>query len=249
EANARESLKTRMETAEKKQTLLEELQKRLRLNRIPKTIEAFDISNISGKLAVGAMVVFEDGKPNKDKYRLYKINTLYEPDDYGMMNEVLSRRYKKTADAANLPALILVDGGKGQLNIARNVMNELGINDVDIAAIAKERNEGDSEKVYLPNTKEPVMLRQGSAPDLFVRKIRDEVHRFAITYHKKLREKIKSLLDEIPGIGKAKRNILLKHFGSLENIRQATVEEIAKTPGIHLGLAETIKSALQQNNG
>ena len=276
EVNAREAVKTRTEMGEAKQTLLEELQKRLHLRKTPKIIEAFDISNISGKMAVGAMVVFEDAKPNKNKYRLYKIKTLEEPDDYGMMSEVLSRRYKKPAPAGfkqgateeiNLPDLILVDGGKGQLNIAIKVLDEVGIKDVDMAAIAKEREDkprgsprvllvGDKqpkkkqgEKIYLPNVKDPIILKQGSQPDLFIRKIRDEVHRFAIGYHKKLRGKIKSLLDEIPGIGRAKRNVLLKHFGSLENIKQATVEEIVKIPGITTSLAETIKSVLQENNG
>ncbi len=260
EANARESLKRRRETAEKKQTLLEELQKRLRLNKIPKTIEAFDISNISGKMAVGAMVVFEDAKPDKNRYRLYKIQGKEEPDDYGMMREILFRRYK-LVPAAIFPDLILMDGGKGQLNIARSVLNELGIKNVDIAAIAKEpsplshldkggiKGGISGEKVYLPHVKDPVILREGSAPDIFLRKIRDEVHRFAITYHKKLRGKIKSALDEIPGIGKAKRNILLKHFGSIEKINAAPTEEIAKLPGIPTSLAEAIKNALQQNNG
>src|SRR3990170_886913 len=139
EVNAKEAVKRRTEMGEAKQTLLEELQKRLHLRKTPKIIEAFDISNISGKMAVGAMVVFEDAKPNKNKYRLYKIKTLEEPDDYGMMSEVLSRRYKKAIEEINLPNLILVDGGKGQLNIAIKVLDELGIKDVDIAAIAKER--------------------------------------------------------------------------------------------------------------
>ncbi|MBI5048390.1 MAG: excinuclease ABC subunit UvrC [Deltaproteobacteria bacterium] len=276
EINAREAVKRRTEMGEAKQTLLEELQKRLHLRKIPKIIEAFDISNISGKMAVGAMVVFEDAKPNKNRYRLYKIKTLEEPDDYGMMSEVLSKRYKKPATAGfkqganeeiNLPNLILVDGGKGQLNIAIKVLDELDIQDVDMAAIAKEQippfhppfkkggMEGglktriSGEKIYLPNVKDPIILKQGSQPDLFIRKIRDEVHRFAIGYHKKLRGKIKSLLDEIPGIGKARRNILLKHFGSLENMKQASAQEIAKIPGITIGLAEAIKSVLQENNG
>src|SRR3989337_1239676 len=263
EVNAKEAVKRRTEMGEAKQTLLEELQKRLHLRKTPKIIEAFDISNISGKMAVGAMVVFEDAKPNKNKYRLYKIKTLEESDDYGMMSEVLSRRYKKAIEEINLQNLILVDGGKGQLNIALKVLDELGIKDVDIAAIAKEREDKPTgsprvllvgnkqpkkkqgEKIYLPNVKDPTILKQGSQPDHFIRKIRDEVHRFAIRYHKKLRGKIKSLLYEIPGIGKAKRNILLKHFGSLENIKQATVAEIVKITGITTSLAEAIKSLLQ----
>ncbi|MBI3398156.1 MAG: excinuclease ABC subunit UvrC [Deltaproteobacteria bacterium] len=270
EANAKEAIKRRQAILEGKQTLLEGLKKRLRLKRIPKMIEAFDISNIGGKMAVGAMATFEGGKPNKERYRLYRIQGKEEPDDYGMMREVLSRRYKKPAPAgfeqgaieeAGLPDLILVDGGRGQMNIAVNVLRELGIEGVDIAAIAKEHpplsplNKGgikggiSGEKVYLPHVKDPIILKQGSPPDLFIRRVRDEVHRFAISYHKKLRGKIKSILDVIPGIGKAKRNMLLKRFGSIENIKEAAAEDIAKIPGITTSLAEVIKSALQQNNG
>src|SRR3990167_9297112 len=238
EANAKEAIKKRQESVEGHQALLEALRKRLHLKQIPKMIEAFDISNIGGKLAVGAMVTFEDAKPNKNRYRLYKIRTLEEPDDYGMMSEVLSRRYREAGRELGLPDLILIDGGKGQLNIALKVISELGIKDIDIAAIAKEHpplsplDKGGikggipGEKIYLPNVKDPIILKEGSPPDLFMRKIRDEVHRFAISFHKKLRGKIKSALDEIPGIGRVKRNTLLKHFGSVEKIREAPIEEL-----------------------
>src|SRR3990172_4807590 len=213
EANAKEAIKKRQESVEGHQALLEALRKRLHLKQIPKMIEAFDISNIGGKLAVGAMVTFEDAKPNKNRYRLYKIRTLEEPDDYGMMSEVLSRRYREAGRELGLPDLILIDGGKGQLNIALKVISEL-------------------------------ILKEGSPPDLFMRKIRDEVHRFAISFHKKLRGKIKSALDEIPGIGRVKRNTLLKHFGSVEKIREAPIEELTMIQGITPGLAEAIKKAL-----
>src|SRR3989338_2252769 len=247
EANAQEAIRRRAEAAEGKQTLLEGLQKRLRLRKIPKIIEAFDISNISGKLAVGAMVVFEDAKPNKEKYRLYRIKTVEAADDYGMLNEVLSRRYKKK-EGARFPDLILMDGGRGQLNIAIKVMDELEVRDADIAAIAKEKGQGagdmgqkeQGEKVYRPNVKGPLILREGSAVDLFIRKIRDEVHRCAISYHKKLRGEIKSILEDIPGIGEKKRNTLLKKFGSIEGIKDAPAEEIATAAGITTELAETI---------
>ena len=259
EANAKEAIRRRQDAFEDKQILLDELKKRLHLRKTPKTIEAFDISNIGGKDAVGAMVVFEDARPDKNRYRLYKIRMPEEPDDYGMMREVLTRRYKESGQGISLPDMILMDGGKGQLNIAVKVMSGLGINDIDIAAIAKENSETrekmprlakeQGERIYLPDVKSPIILKEGASPDLFIRKIRDEVHRFAISYHKKLRGKIKSVLDEIPGIGKTKRNILLKHFGSVEKINEAAIEEIAKIPGITTSLAEAIKSALQQNNG
>src|SRR3989344_2679005 len=263
DANAKESIKRRKEALQGKDALLDELKKRLHLKKTPKVIEAFDISNISGKLAVGAMVTFEDAKPNKNRYRLYKIKTIKEPDDYGMLKEVLFRRYKKADKELGLPDLILMDGGKGQLNIALTVMGELGINDIDIAAIAKEGEEKKvvggrwpakqsskslGEKIYLPNVKDPIILKEGSAPDLFMRKIRDEVHRFAIRYHKKLRGKIKSVLEEVSGIGKKRRDMLLKHFGSLEMIKQASVEDIARVSGITISLAEDIKKTLTAGN-
>jgi len=256
EANAQEAIRRRAEAAEGKQTLMEGLQKRLRLRKIPKIIEAFDISNIGGKLAVGAMVTFEDAKPNKEKYRLYKIKTIKEPDDYGMLKEVMFRRYRKADKELGLPDLILMDGGKGQLNIALTVMGELGINDIDIAAIAKEKGQGagdkvqkeQGEKVYRPNVKAPVILKEGSGADLFIREIRDEVHRFAIRYHKKLRGKIKSVLEEVSGIGKKRRDMLLKHFGSLERIKQASIEDIARVSGITISLAEDIKKTLTAGN-
>ncbi|MEK7842366.1 MAG: helix-hairpin-helix domain-containing protein, partial [Deltaproteobacteria bacterium] len=263
EANAKEAIRRRQDAFEDKQILLDELKKRLHLRKTPKTIEAFDISNIGGKDAVGAMVVFEDARPDKNRYRLYKIRMPEEPDDYGMMREVLTRRYKEGGQGISLPDLILMDGGKGQLNIAVKVMSGLGINDIDIAAIAKENSETpdrniqgqarekmprlvnkQGERIYLPAVKAPIILKEGSPPDLFLREIRDEVHRFAISYHKKLRGKIKSALDEIPGIGRTKRNILLKHFGSVEKINEAPIEEISKLPGITSSLAETIKKAL-----
>jgi len=254
DANAKESIKRRNEALQGKDALLDELKKRLHLKKTPKVIEAFDISNISGKLAVGAMVTFEDAKPNKNRYRLYKIKTIKEPDDYGMLKEVLFRRYKKADKELGLPDLILMDGGKGQLNIALTVMKELGINDIDIAAIAKEKGQGagdegqkeQGEKVYRPNVKDPIILKEGSGADLFIREIRDEVHRFAIRYHKKLRGKIKSALEEVSGIGKKRRDMLLKHFGSLERIKQASVEDIARVSGI--SLAEDIKKTLTAGN-
>src|SRR3989337_912496 len=220
DANAKESIKRRNEALQGKDALLDELKKRLHLKKTPKVIEAFDISNISGKLAVGAMVTFEDAKPNKGRYRLYKIKTIKEPDDYGMLEAVLFRRYREGYKELGLPYLILMDGGKGQLNIALKVLGELGINDIDIAAIAKEKGQGargrgqkeQGEKGYCPNVKAPIILKEGSGADLFIRKIRDEVHRFAIRYHNKLRGKIKSALEEISGVGKKRRDMLLKHF-------------------------------------
>ncbi len=250
-ANARETLRKAGGYGEEEP--LEELQRRLRLARPPVTIEAFDISNIGGREAVGAMVTFVKGRPCKDRYRLYRIRTAEGPDDYAMMYEVLSRRYGRTREGDRLPDLVVVDGGKGQLMIAMRVMEELGIKDVSLAALAKERVEKGplgkktvkGERVYLPGRKDPVYLREGSKGDLLLRRIRDEVHRFAIGYHRRLRKKgIASVLDGIPGIGRKRRRILFDRFGDLDGIRKASIEELASIPGITERLARAIKEAL-----
>lgn len=244
ESNAMESLnkKQGLET-ENIENILKEAQRRFRLNKTPETIEAFDISNISGKLANGAMVVFKSGKPRKEDYRLYRIKTLDEPNDYGMMHEVLSRRYK---NAAPLPDLIIIDGGKGHLNICLKVIDELGIKNIDVLAIAKDKIGVTGEKIYLPNVKDPVILKRGSDIDLFLMQIRDEVHRFAIKYHKKLRKKrIGSVLEEIKGIGKGKARELLVNFGSIDKIKEASIEDLLKIKGITRQVADKIKETLQ----
>ncbi|MBI5286971.1 MAG: excinuclease ABC subunit UvrC [Deltaproteobacteria bacterium] len=251
ERNAHESLKKRQALVRREEGILEDVKERLRLKKVPRLIEAFDISNIGGRLAVGAMVVFEDGRPNKDRYRRFKIETLEGPDDYGMMEEILSRRYRRAIEVGGLPALILLDGGKGQLNIALKVLEGLGVRDIDVVALAKEKVKGigqkvsNGERVYLPDVKDPVVLREGSPPDLLLRMIRDEVHRFAIAYHKKLRKKgIGSMLVDIPGVGEKRCKALLSHFGSLERIRGASVEDILKVPGMTRNVAEAVKKAL-----
>lgn len=231
-------------------TALEDVKERLRLKRVPKVIEAFDISDIGGRLAVGAMVVFEDGRPNKDRYRKFKIETIEGPDDYGMMSEVLSRRYTK--EEWGLPDLILMDGGKGQLNIALKVLEGLGIRDVDVVALAKERPEERAgqrrlkgERVYIPNVKDPIVLEKGSLSDLLLRRVRDEVHRFAIAYHKRLRKMgVRSILLDIPGIGEKRARTLLTHFGSVERIKEASMEELLTITGMTRKVAEKVKETL-----
>jgi excinuclease ABC subunit C len=264
ESNAREALRKKQESAAEKAGVLEGLQKRLHLKNIPERIEAFDISNIGGTRAVGAMVTFTRGEPDKGSYRLFKIRTSDGPDDYAMMHEVLSRRYGKSGEGGEgekeekaelpMPDLILMDGGKGQLNIALKVIGEFGIKDVDIVALAKERPEEErgtrgrnpvpvkGERVYLPNVKDPILLKEGSKPDLLLRRIRDEVHRFAISYHRKLRGKgLGSILDNVKGIGAKKRNALFERFGDLEDILAADISELVKVPGITEKLAQLIK--------
>ena len=217
--------------------VLEELKERLHLSRIPRRIEAFDISNLQGGHAVGSMVSFEDGSPVKERYRHFKIRTVEGADDYGMMYEVLLRRYEKGRD--DLPDLVLLDGGRGQLNVAREVFKELGIEGIDLLSLAKEKTFGDSsegrkteEKIFHPQYKEPFHLGRHSSLLHLLDRIRDEAHRFAITYHKRVRkrETIKSEIGEIPGIGEARERALLRYFGSAEKIREADLEELARVP-------------------
>ncbi len=260
ESNAREALRKRSESVSQKSDILDEIRKRLHLRNTPERIEAFDISNIGGSLAVGAMVTFTSAEPEKSSYRLFRIKGVEGPDDYSMMHEVLSRRYGKARaeetvkkkEALPMPDLILVDGGKGQLNIAGRVLDELGIKGVDIAALAKERLEEarfpgarvqvKGERVYLPNVKEPILLKEGSKGDLLLRRIRDEVHRFAITYHRKLRGKaVGSLLDNLPGIGEKRKKALFERFGDLTGILSADINELMNVPGITEKLALAIK--------
>jgi excinuclease ABC subunit C len=249
EANAKEALKKK--AAPGRENVVGQLQTRLRLKDPPRVIEAFDISNIGGKQAVGAMVTFSYGRPDKSRYRLYRIKTIEEPDDYAMMYEVLLRRYGKPG-VPPPPDLIVVDGGKGQLNIALRVMEELKIKAPPIAALAKERAEGagrtalKGERIYLPGVKDPIWLKEGSGADLLLRRIRDEVHRFAIKYHRRLRAKaIVSALDRIPGIGDKRKSMLFNRFGDLKGIAGADIEELSKIPGITIRLARAIKEGLR----
>ncbi len=223
---------------------LVDLKKYLGIPKIPKRIEAFDISNISGKLAVASMVVFENGTPKKNSYRKYKIQTP-GPDDYAMMREVLERRYTNhmTSDTPE-PDLVLVDGGKGQLNIATDVFKSIGMDDVPVIGLAKE-----FEHVFIPQTPSPLILPKTSEALLLLQRIRDEAHRFAVSYHKKLRSKEieKSILDSIPGVGNKRKINLLKYFGDVNSIRSASADDIAKVDGISTKLAKDIHDYLKRN--
>ncbi len=227
--------------------LLERLKSSLHLGRLPASIECFDISNIQGELAVASLVRFENGKPAREGYRTYRIKTVEGPNDYAMMYEVLMRRLGRAEEEGwEPPDLILIDGGKGQLNIARQVLSEIGcLDEVDLASIAKGR-EGESDKIYIYGRKNPIVFSKNSQVLFLLMRIRDEAHRFAITYHKKLRGKraIKSELDEVPGIGLKRRKELIKQFGTISGIRAATVEEIASVPGFSRKLAESLKGHL-----
>jgi excinuclease ABC subunit C len=225
--------------------LLESLREAVRMDRLPVTIECYDISHLQGQLGVASRVTFVEGRPHKDGYRRYKLRETRPGDDYGAMREVLGRRLAKL-DREPPPDLLLLDGGKGQLNAARALFADLGVEGIALASLAKERDEESPtprvlrhggqkrEKLFLPGVKDPILLPPDSPALLLLQRIRDESHRFAITYHRELRRKasFKSILDELPGIGPVKRRSLLRTLGSLERVRGATLEELAAVPKI-----------------
>ncbi len=280
--NAAQSLKEHLLSRKSKERILLRLQEELGLRNLPRRIEAFDISNIQGTESVASMVSFENNLPDKRNYKRYKIRTVEGHDDFASMAEVIRRRYTKAKEEGILPDLILIDGGKGQLNAALDVLHELGVitqpastttplpqgedrgeggsysqrrgnpfspnpplegegfrKEPDVLGLAKARSgeEGsirEFERVFLPGVEEPVILDPTSSITHLVARVRDEAHRFAITYHRKLREKraIRSELDDIPGIGETRKKALLRHFGSLDKVKQATVEELAAVKGM-----------------
>jgi len=230
----------KLEDGELRIELLEQMKEVLELPRTPRIIEGFDISNIEGTDATGSMVCFLEGKPNKKNYRHYKIRSKSTPDDIAMMREVIMRRYSMILERnLSLPDLILVDGGKGQLNAGVAVLNELGIENVPIIGLAKK-----NEEIFLPNRKEPIQLPLESQVLKLFQQIRDEAHRFAVNLHKKQREKKMkgSVLDDIKGIGPSTRNRLLIRFGSVEGIKEASFDDIVKLVGIKI--ATNIKKEL-----
>ena len=251
--NAETAAADRRKTDQAAAETLEELRERLRLPALPRLIECFDISLFQGDLAVGSGVVFRDGRSDPKSYRHYRIRTVSGTDDFAMMREVLTRRFRR--DGENRPDLIVVDGGIGQLNILTAVLRELGIEGIAAVALAKSRVERaaraevitrSDERVFLPGRKNPVSLRQNSAPLLLLARIRDEAHRFAVTYHQKLRGRkgLHSSLDDISGIGGQRKKELLRRFGSLKNIREASVEELQEVKGISEELAQSIRERL-----
>ncbi|WP_163339373.1 excinuclease ABC subunit UvrC [Desulfopila sp. IMCC35008] len=247
-ANSNQVFADREKKEQSWQNLANSLQKKLRLNRIPETIECLDISNTSGKLSVGSLVCFEKGEPNKSRFRHYRIRTIDTPDDYAMMREVLTRRLTRGIEEDNLPDMFVVDGGKGQLGMALSVAEELGIVDqLDWIGIAKERDE-EGEKLYKPFRKNPILLPHHNPVLLYLMRIRDESHRYGVTFHRKLRNKTSFLsdLDKIEGVGNSRKKLLLKEFGSLKRIRSATLEELQSVKGIGNELASTIYNHLKK---
>ena len=221
-----------------KEKTLVQMQEKLHLKNYPSRIDCVDPSHLGGKEAVASLVVFVNGEADKNKYRKYKLKETKEFDDYGAMKEVLTRSYTKAKKENNLPDLLVVDGGKGQLNVALKVLEELDIISVDVISLVKEEARHDKgltgERVYLPNVKDPISLDRYGNVLFLLQQIRDEAHRFAISYQKKRRsqELVKTDLLSLPGIGKVKSTRLLKHFGSLKRLKQASKEEILAVKGI-----------------
>lgn len=212
-----------------------ELKKYLKLDKLPRIIEGYDISNISGKFAVGSKVSFKDAKPNKKKYKRFKIETP-GPNDFAMMKELLTRRLKMI-DTDEEPDLIVIDGGKGQLGMACEVLDELNLAHIPIIGLAKE-----FEEIYIPNSKRPIIIPKNNKALHLLQQVRDESHRFAITYHRKLRSDniSESSLDDIPGIGKKRKINILKEFGTMDNVKNASVEELAKIKGMNEKVAANV---------
>jgi excinuclease ABC subunit C len=234
---------------------LVELAESLSLATYPERIEAFDISNTQGQEATGSMVVFEGGRPRRDAYRRFKVHISGKSDDVAMMSEVLRRRFRRgLAEMADptiargkfseLPDLLLVDGGRGQLNAALAVLKELNIEGLDVLGLAKRQ-----EEIYAPDRGTPLSLPADSRALLLLRHVRDEAHRFAISYHRRLRTRrsLGSVLDEVSGIGPKRKSALVKAFGSLERVLAAPPEEISRRAEIPLALAERILNALGRN--
>ncbi len=302
--NARHNFEERAKSQQNQLEALQRVQQRLRLPRLPRRIECFDISTFQGQLTVGSQVVFSDGEPDKSGYRLFKVRGDAAGDDFASMFQVLTRRLKRGALEQNLPDLLVVDGGKGQLNVARAALREVGLSlrDVPLAGLAKSKVledearfaarqgyrpedawekptatatttttanatatatatagrsrkkgrfvkgelERSPERIFLPGQKNPVVLRQNTSELHLLARLRDEAHRFAITFHRKLRRErnFKSVLEEIPGIGDKRKRALLSHFGSLKRIRSATAEDIAEVEGFNEQLAERVQRFL-----
>lgn len=298
--NAENALKTARLAAGRPEEALRLLAGKLKLRNLPRRIECFDISNISGRHAVGSLASFKAGVPAKEGYRRYRIRTVPGADDYAMMYEVLKRRFQT---GENLPDLVIVDGGKGQLGVAMAVLKDLGIEGMDVIALAKERDDGQrdfpdggpdfgrshggvfriggdgaeevvptgndagvggetlraadrgrlagrlgrgEDRVFLPGRKDPVYLSRWPAALFLLQRIRDEAHRFAVTYHRKVKEKadLISMLDRIPEIGPARRKALLTFFGDLQHVRAASIEDLRRVEGIGPEIAHRIRAFL-----
>ena len=248
-----EQLKARQAEFGDTNVAMDEIQEALSLPKPPRRIECYDISNIQGSDPVGSMVVFENGKPNSSNYRRFKVKSVDGVDDYSMMREVITRRFRRLAKSGengvsngdgawqSVPDLVLIDGGKGHLGAALQVFLELGITSIPLASLAKE-----NEEIFVPQVPEPIVLPRNSQGLFLVQRVRDEAHRFAITFHRqrRLKRTVASAMDSIPGIGPKRRRMLLRRFGSVRGVREAGLEDIAAVPGMTMNLATRVKEML-----
>lgn len=234
-----------------REKMLLELQELLGLTNYPHRIECFDTSNIAGTEPVASMVTFTDGVKDKKRMRIYRLKIEKKPDDYAAMREVLTRRYLRAKEENDLPDLVIVDGGKGQLNVALKVFEELNVVGVDVIGLAKEEGRHDkgmtSEQIFMPNKSEPIFLKKTSSILFLLQKIRDQAHQTAISFHRKRRSKktLHSALDDISGIGYAKRKALLTHFGSISKVKIASDEELRQVKGINAANIASIRTFFQ----
>ncbi|WNG15753.1 excinuclease ABC subunit UvrC [Cystobacter fuscus] len=252
--NAEQAALERRRTKDETENVLRRLQERLGLRRLPRRMECFDISHFQGASIVASQVAATDGEIDKSRYRRYRIKTLEKQDDFASMHEVITRRLKRGQEEEDLPDLLVIDGGKGQLASALAAAKDLGVDGVDIVSLAKSRDlevhdrdeesAQSPERVFLPHRKDPIVLRQNSAELYLLTRLRDEAHRFAITFQQKSmrRGNFRSALDDIPGVGATRKKLLLRHFGSLKRVRESTIEELAEVLGPTV--AERVHGAL-----
>lgn len=247
--NARHGFEEKKLAEKARADTLQQVQKTLQLPKLPARIECFDISTIQGSRTVASMVVFTEGEADKQRYRRYSIKHVEGQDDFASMREVLLRRYTRAIDEDDLPDFVLIDGGKGQLNVATAVFKDLGIEDIPHAGIAKSRAQEDArspERFFLPGRMNPVVPPQNGPVVHLLARIRDEAHRFAITYHRKKRSKatLRTALTDIPGVGPERARRLLNQFGSVARIREASLEDLALVKGFSAGLARQVHAHL-----
>jgi excinuclease ABC subunit C len=253
-------LADRGKTQEALVQLYSALREHLDIEGPPKRIECYDVSHVQGTDVVSSMVVFEDGRPAKQQYRRFRAKLTDRNDDFANMHDTIRRRFARAAkekdgDAWPTPDLIVIDGGKGQLNAARAALSDLGQLQIPVIALAKEKREstGDGsmrvkpEEVFVPERADPIPLAPGGPAYHLLQRVRDEAHRFAVTYHQKLRSKraVRSVLDEVEGVGPARKRALLRKFGSVKAMREASADDLAAVAGVGSALAERIKQAIE----
>ncbi len=259
--NAEASYVQERDETHKHQALLERLQQKFHLKNFPKRIECYDISNFQGKQIVGSQVVFIDGVADKSEYRRFRMKEVQTQDDFASMHEMLNRRLLKVVNEDEAgPELIVIDGGKGQLGQVVAVLEDLGLNDIDVISLAKSRVDKSGftdsevtrspERVFIPNRKNPIVLKPHAAELYLLERLRDEAHRFAITFHKELRRKetLRSELDNIPGIGPKTRKDLLMHFGSVTKVKQASIDALLDVKGVGRQTAKIVFAYYENDN-